>query len=180
MVEYGLNLTINDVQKDSSRRNTLLPSTGLEPVALMRFTFTQIKIPEEGKAITQSSQSRTWLLSWNWAFETLNQVGVWVSVSPRTKPLLAEALWAGASGHHDAPDPQVGSGLSSLQRDLVELWLAKVKRWKSASSLWKICPVGFCSYFKICMTVWRKKRWEGQKTFFFSEGFLYLYPRLQQ
>lgn len=48
----GLNLTINDVQEDSSRRNILLPITVLESVALRRFTHAQIKIPEKGKTCT--------------------------------------------------------------------------------------------------------------------------------
>lgn len=95
-----------------------------------------------------------------WAFDFL-----WAPEQSSTWKKLSKT-----SGHRHAHDPRVSSGLSSLQRNLVELWLGKVKRWKSASSFWKIGPMGFYSYFKICTTVWREKRWEGQKTFFFLKG----------
>lgn len=105
-----------------------------------------------------------------WYIKLYRRLTFWGCERSSTKLLLEGSLWVETRGHHHTHDPHVRAGFTCLLKNLIELWLSKVKRWKSASSFWKIGPMGFYSYFKTYTTVWRKKRWEGQKTFFFLTG----------
>lgn len=123
----GLNLTINDVQEDSSRRNILLPITGLESVALRRFTHTQIKIPEKRKTCidqpVQDVAPELELAFWN--FKPGRRL---TFCAPQNKAPLGRCSLSTGPWPPRSRDPQVSSGLSSLQRNLVELWLSELRQ----------------------------------------------------